>query len=271
MALEASAYDIIYGKLLSLNFEPTYAKEFAKTLYQISNELQISVNEILKYVTEDGLRFENEIYDRLNLQRTNSSQLGFLDQNYTTSSILDQIIQNYDVAPTPEPTPSPTPAPTPSPTPSPTPAPTPEPTPSPTPAPTPEPTPSPTPAPTPAPTPSPTPSPAPTATYSTDSQVFVSPQYYSPVTRLGGRYADGNEFNDAIWNNLITVGSRVIVKWNNQPAEIDMGVVTLVDKNNFHFLDHYVFVTNPSNFGMPVLNGSPLVDCQASYFRIENS
>lgn len=92
MALEASAYDIIYGKLLSLNFEPTYAKEFAKILYQISNELRISVNEILRYVTEDGLRFDNEIYDRLNLQRTNSSQLGFLDHNNVPSSISQQVI-----------------------------------------------------------------------------------------------------------------------------------------------------------------------------------
>ena len=105
MALEASAYDIIYGKLLSLNFEPTYAKEFAKTLYQISKELRISVNEILRYVTEDGLRFENEIYDRLNLKRTNSSQIGFLDQNNIPSSISDQVTQNYEVAPTPSPTP----------------------------------------------------------------------------------------------------------------------------------------------------------------------
>ena len=92
MALETSAYDIIYGKLLSLNFEPTYAQEFAKTLYQVSTELQISVNEILKYVTKDGLRFENEIYDRLNLQRTNSSQLGFLDQNNIPTSISQQVI-----------------------------------------------------------------------------------------------------------------------------------------------------------------------------------
>jgi len=103
MALESSKYDIIYGKLLSLGFEPTYAKEFAKTLYQISKELHISVNEILKYVTEDGLRFENEIYDRLNKLRTNSSQIGFLDQNNIPSAIADQVTQNYEVTPSPTP------------------------------------------------------------------------------------------------------------------------------------------------------------------------
>ena len=92
MALEASKYDIIYGKLLSLGFEKEYAKEFSKTLYQISIELNISINEILRYVTKDGLRFENEIYERLNLLRTNSSQLGFLDQNNIPSAISQQVI-----------------------------------------------------------------------------------------------------------------------------------------------------------------------------------
>jgi hypothetical protein len=47
-----------------------------------------------------------------------------------------------------------------------------------------------------------------------------------------------------------------------------MGIVTLVDKGGYSFSDHYVYVTNPSNFAMPNLNGSPLVDHQASYFKI---
>jgi hypothetical protein len=109
----------------------------------------------------------------------------------------------------------------------------------------------------------------PPTTYFTDKQVFVSPFYDSPVTRLGGQYTSDTQFNDAIWSNIIPVGVRVIVKWVNQPTEIDMGIVTLVDKGGFFFSDHYVYVTNPSNFAMPNLNGSPLVDHQASYFRIE--
>ena len=108
-------------------------------------------------------------------------------------------------------------------------------------------------------------------TYYTNKQVFGDPSYYARITRLGGKYTDGTHFNDAIFDDLIVVGSRVIVKWNNQPAEIDMGIVTLVDKGGYSFSNHYVYVTNPSNFGMPVLNGSPLVDYQASYFRIENN
>jgi hypothetical protein len=281
MALEVAKYDIIYGKLLLFNFTPTHAKDLAKVLYEISENLNLSVGEVLKYVDSNGLRFDNEIYDKINISRTNSSQIGVLDSTNVVSSIKDQIPTEIIVAPTPtpvEPTPTPV-APTPvAPTPvAPTPvAPTPTPVaPTPTPvAPTPTPVaPTPTPVePTPTPVaPTPTPVEPTSVTYNTTKQVFGYPNYYSPITRLGGQYTDGTTFNDAIWDDLIPVGSRVIVKWINQPNEIDMGIVTAIDKNQYSYHDHYVFVTNPSNFGMSPLNGSPLVDYQASYFRIENS
>jgi phospholipase/lecithinase/hemolysin len=92
MSLEVSQYDIIYGKLLSLNFTTEHAKDLAKTLYQISNDLNISISELLKYVTIDGIRFENEIYEQLNKRRTNSSQIGFLDQNNIPTSIAHQVV-----------------------------------------------------------------------------------------------------------------------------------------------------------------------------------
>lgn len=92
MAIETSQYDIIYGKLLSLNFTTEYAKELAKILYQISKDLDISIGELLKYVTSDGLRFDNDVYRQLNTKRTNSSQLGFLDQNNIPSSISQQVV-----------------------------------------------------------------------------------------------------------------------------------------------------------------------------------
>jgi len=111
--------------------------------------------------------------------------------------------------------------------------------------------------------------PPPPITYYTNKQVFGDPSYYLPITRLGGKYTDGTHFNDAIFDDLIVLGSRVIVKWNNQPNEIDMGIVTLVDKAPYSFSNHYVYVTNPSNFAVSEpFNGSPLVDYQASYFRI---
>ena len=114
--------------------------------------------------------------------------------------------------------------------------------------------------------------PPPPVTYYPTGQVFGdNPLFgqYAIITKLGGKYADVNTFNEAIWNNLIPLGSRVIVKWNNRPAEIDMGLVTQVEKGAFYNSNHYVYVTNPSNFAMPVINGSPLVDFQTTYFRIE--
>ena len=341
MALEVSKYDLIYGKLLLFKFTPTHAKDLAKVLYEISESLNLSVNEVLKYVDSNGLKFDNEIYDKINLTRTNSSQIGVLDRNSIASSISNQIptevvlttytltvnvagTGNGIVTSTPAGinghgsmtvtagtsvtltatsqmgsvfagwsgpasgtapavltiasdttvtatfnaivTPTPTPVvPTPTPVvPTPTPV-----VPTPTPV---EPTPTPV-VPTPTPV-VPTPTPVAPVTYNTSSQVFgqnSSLGQYALINKLGGQYTDGNTFNDAIWNNLITVGSRVIVKWNNQPSEIDMGIVTQVEKGGFSFSNHYVWVTNPNNFTMPVLNGSPLVDYQASYFRIESS
>ena len=91
MTLEATKYDIIYGKLLSLNINTERAKDLAKTLYQVSKNLKIDISELLKYVTRNGLRFENEIYTQLNKRRTNSSQLGFLDRDNLPNSISQQI------------------------------------------------------------------------------------------------------------------------------------------------------------------------------------
>jgi hypothetical protein len=114
--------------------------------------------------------------------------------------------------------------------------------------------------------------PPPPVTYYPTGQVFGNnPLFgqYARITQLGGKYTDPNTFNEAIWNNLITVGSTVTVKWNNQVSEINMGTVTQVEKGAFYNSNHYVYVTNPSNFAMPVINGSPLVDFQTTYFRIE--
>ena len=91
MTIETSQYDIIYGKLLSLNFTTEHAKELAKTLYQLSKDLDISISELLKYVTSNGLRFDNDVYTQLNNKRTNSSQIGFLDQHNIPTSIVQQL------------------------------------------------------------------------------------------------------------------------------------------------------------------------------------
>jgi hypothetical protein len=91
MAIEVSSYDIIYGRLLTLNFTTEQAKTMAKTLYQLSKDLDISVGELLKYVNSTGLRFENEIYSALNQSRTNSSQIGYLDKSNIAAQIKQQV------------------------------------------------------------------------------------------------------------------------------------------------------------------------------------
>ena len=38
MAIETNKYDIIYGRLLHLNFTPTHAKGLAKVLYDVTEQ-----------------------------------------------------------------------------------------------------------------------------------------------------------------------------------------------------------------------------------------
>jgi hypothetical protein len=91
MALEVAKFDIIYGKLLLFKFTPAHAKELAKVLYEISENLNLSVDVVLKYVDSNGLRFDNDIYEKLNVARTTSSQIGVLDRSNISSVILNQL------------------------------------------------------------------------------------------------------------------------------------------------------------------------------------
>ena len=92
MALETNQYDVIYGKLLGLGFSTEKARILAKSLYDISKDLDITVSEILRYVTTDGIRFDNAIYTELNRARTNSSQIGFIDETNIPTAIRQQAV-----------------------------------------------------------------------------------------------------------------------------------------------------------------------------------
>jgi hypothetical protein len=92
MTIETNQYDIIYGKLLGLGFGIDKARSLAKSLYEIAKELNLTVGEILKYVTANGVRFDNTIYAKLNSQRTNSSQLGFIDETNIPPAIRQQVV-----------------------------------------------------------------------------------------------------------------------------------------------------------------------------------
>lgn len=92
MSLEVSRYDVLYGKLLKLGIQVDQAKSLAQLLYDISVNQGVSTDELLKYVNSNGLRFDNEVYALLNNSRTNSSQIGYIDQNNIPPAISKQAV-----------------------------------------------------------------------------------------------------------------------------------------------------------------------------------
>jgi len=92
MAIESSKYDVLYGRLLKLNVAVDQAKALAKILYDISIQQGVAADDLLKYVTSNGLRFDNEVYALLNNARTNSSQIGFIDQHNIPPAIVKQAV-----------------------------------------------------------------------------------------------------------------------------------------------------------------------------------
>jgi hypothetical protein len=91
-AIETDKYNLLYGKILSIVKDVSRSKALTNVLYQISNDLGMSNDQVLKYVTATGLRFDNKIYEQLNAARTNSSQIGFLDENNVPSRIAQQVV-----------------------------------------------------------------------------------------------------------------------------------------------------------------------------------
>lgn len=90
--MEASKYDVLYGRLLKLGIAVDQAKTLAQVLYDISLVQGVSIDELLKYVDVNGLRFDNEVYALLNYSRTNSSQIGYIDQNNIPPVIAKQAV-----------------------------------------------------------------------------------------------------------------------------------------------------------------------------------
>ena len=92
MNYETAKFDMLYGKLLSKNVPQTLAKQLATALYAISSELGLDIDDVLKNVSKNGLRFDNDIYSKLNTYRTNSSQIGFRDGTNIPPSIIRQVV-----------------------------------------------------------------------------------------------------------------------------------------------------------------------------------
>ena len=94
MSIETAQYDLVYGKLLKLGMNIDKAKSLSKILINISNDINMDINTLLKHVTKNGIKFDNEVYTQLNKKRTNSSQLGYLDRTDIPAFILRQAIVN---------------------------------------------------------------------------------------------------------------------------------------------------------------------------------
>ena len=92
MALEVSKYDVLYGRLLKLGIAVDQAKALAKVLYDISTEQGVATDDLLKYVNSNGLRYDNAVYALLNNSRTNSSQIGYIDQSNIPPAISNQAV-----------------------------------------------------------------------------------------------------------------------------------------------------------------------------------
>lgn len=92
MSLEAAKYDVLYGRLLKIGVAVDQAKALAKVLYDISQEQGVPAEDLLKYVNSNGLRFDNEVYALLNNARTNSSQIGYIDQSNIPPAIVKQAV-----------------------------------------------------------------------------------------------------------------------------------------------------------------------------------
>jgi hypothetical protein len=92
MSIETAKYDIVYGRLLSLGIEINKAKVMAKILLDISNKINLSMEDLLKNISKSGLKFDNDVYHQLNNARTNSSQLGYLDKTNIPASVLQQVV-----------------------------------------------------------------------------------------------------------------------------------------------------------------------------------
>lgn len=91
MSIETVKYDLVYGKLLKFGINIDKAKILAKTLLDISDSIGTDINEILKNVNQNGLRFDNAVYEKLNSARTNSSQIGYLDRTNIPAAIVGQL------------------------------------------------------------------------------------------------------------------------------------------------------------------------------------
>lgn len=92
MGFETNRFDLLYGKLLGKGLSQTLAKQLTATLLRLNQEANISLEDLTRDVTENGIKFNNSIYAALNRFRSPSSQVGYLDPNFVPARVRDQTV-----------------------------------------------------------------------------------------------------------------------------------------------------------------------------------
>lgn len=90
MTIETAEYDLVYGRLLKIGIAIDKAKLLAKVLIDVNDKIGTNINDLLKNVDQNGLRYDNAVYGQLNKARTNSSQIGYMDRTNIPPAILQQ-------------------------------------------------------------------------------------------------------------------------------------------------------------------------------------
>lgn len=89
--METAKYDVVYGRLLKLGIEIEKAKFLAKVLIDISERINLSLDQLLKGIGPNGIKFDNDVYIQLNRARTNSSQIGYIDRSNIPLMVTSQL------------------------------------------------------------------------------------------------------------------------------------------------------------------------------------
>ena len=81
MAYETNRYNSLYGRIFAIVQNESKAQALATHLYNSAVSLDLTNDQLMKYVKTDGFSYDQSVYTSLNSQRTSSSQIGYIGLN----------------------------------------------------------------------------------------------------------------------------------------------------------------------------------------------